>query len=89
MDAYILFLCYNNWNMNTQDPVEEAKLVMDIYDYALSHKLNIENRDDVKSVLEELGHEDVTDDRLEKLMTALQVTENRIKADVARRNKIN
>ena len=29
--------------MNTQDPVEEAKLVMDIYDYALSHKLNIES----------------------------------------------
>ena len=75
--------------MNTQDPVEEAKLVMDIYDYALSHKLNIENRDDVKSVLEELGHEDVTDDRLEKLMTALQVTENRIKTNVSPRNKIN
>ncbi|KKQ37637.1 MAG: hypothetical protein US54_C0029G0004 [Candidatus Roizmanbacteria bacterium GW2011_GWA2_37_7] len=75
--------------MDTKDPIEEAKLVMDIYDYALSHKLNIENRDDVKSIIEALGHDDVSDDRLEKLMTALQVTDSRIKADVARRNKIN
>jgi len=74
--------------MTSIDPVEsEAKLVMDIYDYALTHNLDITKKSDVLTILTSLGHENVDDARMERLMTALLVTDHRIKNDVAKRKK--
>lgn len=76
--------------MSTQDPViEEAMLVIDIYDYALTHTLNIESKNDVKTILKALNQKDVSDARIKKIVAALQVIDHKIKADVARRGKIN
>ncbi len=76
--------------MNTNDPAEtEAKLIMDIYEYALDHNLDVENRDDVIQIMKVLNQEDLSDERIERLMTALQITAKKIQSDVDRRKKIN
>ncbi len=74
--------------MTITDPTEtEAKLVLDIYDYALSHNLDITKKSDVVVILKALGNENLDDARAERLMTALLVTDHRIKNDVAKRKK--
>jgi truncated hemoglobin YjbI len=67
--------------MNTYDPIkEEAKLVIDMYDYALAHNLNIEDRSAVITIMKALNQEDVSDERIERLMKALQITAQRIQS---------
>jgi hypothetical protein len=76
--------------MNTYDPIkEEAKLVIDMYDYALALNLNIEDRSAVITIMKALNQEDVSDERIERLMKALQITAQRIQSDVAHRKKVN
>lgn len=76
--------------MNTNDIAEnEAKLVLDIYEYALTHNLDIENRGDVEKILEALNLANVADERIERLMKALQITAARVKEDLSKRNKLN
>jgi len=76
--------------MTTNDPAqEEAKLVLDIYDHAISHGLNVTNREDVVTIMKSLNQEDYSDDHLDRLMQALEITANRIQTDVANRKKYN
>lgn len=83
----MLFMLYFHY-MGIKDPIEvEAKLVLDIYDYALSHNLDITKKSDVVIILTSLGHENLGDEHVERLMTALLVTDHRVKNDVAKRKK--
>ncbi len=76
--------------MKTRNPIEaDAKLILDMYDYALTHKLDITNKNDVITILEALGQNTVDDERVELLMTTLAVTDRRVRSDVASRKKIN
>lgn len=76
--------------MTTNDTTqEEAKLVMDIYDYALTHGLDVKNREDVFSIMKSLNQEDVGDEHIDRLMQALEITANRIQTDVTNRKKYN
>ena len=76
--------------MNADSPAEEeAKLVMDIYDYALTHSMNVESRDDVTKILQALNQENMSDERVDRLMTMLQITAKRIQSDLDRRKKVN
>ncbi len=68
---------------------EEAKLVLDIYEYSLANDLNIEDRNDVVKILETLNQSSVSDEHIERLMKALQITAKRIQSDLNRRKKIN
>lgn len=68
-------------------PEETAQLVLEMYEYALTNDLDISNLDDVKHILQALGQEKVSDERVEQLMTALAVTNHRIRQDVAKRKK--
>lgn len=69
--------------------IDQAKLVLDIYDYALSHDLDISSPEDVRSILESLKITDIDDERFWRIMTALQVTDRKIKKDVSRRRNVN
>ena len=72
--------------MISDDRVEtEAKLVLDIYNYALTYNLDITKKGDVVTILKTLDHENFDDGRIGRLMTALLVTDHRIKNDVAKR----
>lgn len=74
--------------MAKTDPIEsEAKLVLDIYDYAFSHNLDIAKKNDVLTILKALSQANFDDTRVERLMTALLVTDHRVKNDVAKRKK--
>lgn len=74
--------------MKTKDPAEaDAKLIIDMYDYALTNDLDISNKDDVGSILKALGQGKVTNDRVERLMMALAVTAQRTRTDVGKRKK--
>lgn len=76
--------------MNTKDPAqEEAELVMDMYDYALTHNLDIKSKDDVMKIMEVFNEENTDDERIERLMKALQITAQRIQSDITRRKKVN
>lgn len=68
---------------------ETAKLVLDIYEYAMDHKLDVQNKDHVIQIVKELGHEDISNEYVESLMQALQITAHKIETDVSRRKKMN
>lgn len=75
--------------MIPKDPIEaEAKLIIDMYDYSLAHDLDIANKDDVRKILEALVQKNVTEDRFERLMLALAVTDKRVRKDVSERKKV-
>ncbi len=74
--------------MTKKDPAEEdAKLIIDMYNYALTNNLDISNENEVRSILKALGHENVPDNHLKQLMMALAVTAHRIRTDVSKRKK--
>ena len=74
--------------MEFKDPVEEqAKLVLDAYDYAITHKLNIKSKEDVAKILKDIDPEHASDAAVETLMPMLQVTDTLIKTDLAGRKK--
>lgn len=76
--------------MNPNDTAEnEAKLVLDIYEYALTHGLDVENRSDVEKILEALNQMSVSDEQIERLIKALQITATRVKEDLSNRKKLN
>lgn len=76
--------------MTTNDPAQnEAKLVLDIYDHAITHGLDVKNREEVVSILKSLNQEDLSDEHLDRLMQALEITANRIQTDVTNRKKYN
>ncbi len=76
--------------MNPNDTAEnEAKLVLDIYEYALTHSLDVENRSDVEKILEALNQMNVSDEQIGRLMKALQITAARVKEDLSNRKKLN
>ena len=74
--------------MSLNDPVEEnAKFILDVYDYALSHDLDIKSKEAVKKILEELNPEHASDEAVEAIMPMLLVTDTLIKKDLAGRKK--
>jgi hypothetical protein len=74
--------------MSLKDPVEEsAKLVLDVYDYALDHNLDIKSKEDVKKILEELNPEHASNEAVEAIMPMLSVTDTLIKKDLTGRKK--
>jgi len=76
--------------MNINDSAEEeAKLVMDIYEYAFSHGMDIKVKQDVMDIMNALNQENTTDERIERLMKTLQITADRIQSDIAGRKKVN
>lgn len=76
--------------MNTNDAAEdEAKLILDIYEYSLTNGLDVEDRSDVEKILEALNQVDVSDEKIERLMKALQITTKRIQEDLSDRKKLN
>lgn len=76
--------------MNTNNPIEEeAKLILDMYEYALANNLNVENRNDVIKILEALDQTNISDDHLEQLVKAIQITAKRIQSDLDSRKKVN
>lgn len=76
--------------MNTNDAAEdEAKLVLDIYENSLTNGLDVEDRSDVEKILEALNQVNVSDEKIERLMKALQITTKRIQEDLSDRKKLN
>ncbi len=74
--------------MNTKNPIEaDAKLIIDMYDYALTHKLDISSKTDIATILKMLGQKNVSEDRIGRLMAVLAVTDKRIRKDVEKRTK--
>jgi len=49
--------------------------------------LDITSKNDVLTILKMLGQENVKENRIKRLMTALAVTDQRIRKDVAKRKK--
>lgn len=78
-----------NPSMDDLDPTSEAKLILDIYEYAQANDLDIENEQDVKEILQSLGYEKINDELFERLMAALSITDQKIQADVSNRKKFN
>ncbi len=76
--------------MNIKDPNDElAKVVLDVYHYALKNNLNIKNRVDVTKILKAIDPENFSKNRVEVVMTMLQVTDTIIKTDLAKIKTIN
>ncbi len=75
--------------MNTKDPTEEAKLVLRIYRYARKNNLDIKDRNNVAEILKTVDPDNFSEDRVDTIMIALQVTAKNIKKDLERRGKIN
>ena len=74
--------------MNINDQVEsEADLVLDVYGYASKHDLDISQKADVLKILKTLGKENIDNDQLKRLMIALDITDRRIRKDVAGRKR--
>jgi len=76
--------------MDIKDPNEElAKVVMDVYHYALKNNLDIRSRTDVVKILKVVDPDNFRENRVELVMAMLPVTDAIIKKDLARRVKIN
>jgi len=74
--------------MDIKDPVEEhAKLILDAYSYALEHKLNIKSKTDVVTILKVVNPEHSSEENAEDLMPVLQIADDMIKTDFAKRKK--
>lgn len=71
------------------DPTKEAKLVLQIYRYALKNDLDMKDRDSVAKILKTVDPDNFSEDRIDNIMIALQVTAKKITKDLAKRNKIN
>lgn len=75
--------------MDTKDPVEEhAKLILDAYSYALEHKLDIRNKQDVVKILEVVNPGNSSEEFAESLIPVLQIADNMVKTDLEKRKKI-
>ena len=74
--------------MGINDQVEvEASLVLDVSIYASKHNLDISQKADVLKILEALGKKDVDSKQLERLMIALDITDRRLRKDIASRKR--
>lgn len=76
--------------MDIKDPNEEiAKVVMDVYHYALKNNLDIKNRADVAKILKAIDPDNFSEDQVELVMTMLPAIDTIIKKDLAKRRKVN
>lgn len=75
--------------MSTKDPTEEAKLVLRIYRYALKYYVDVTDRDNVVKILKTVDPDNFSEDRVDTIMIALQVTAKKIKKDLEKRSKVN
>ena len=74
--------------MGINDQVEaEADLVLDVYVYASKHDLDVSQKADVLKILKALEKENIDNNQLARLMIALDVTDRRIRKDVASRKR--
>ena len=76
--------------MDAKDPtIKKTEQIIDALSYAHEHNLDIQNKDDVKKILEVIDPEHSGEEDAEKFMKLLQAANSLIEKDVKRRNNIN
>ena len=73
--------------MDIKDPtIEKTEQVLDALSYAHEHNLDIQNKDDVKKILEVIDQEHSSEENAEAFMKLLQAANALIEKDVERRS---
>ena len=76
--------------MDTKDPaIEKTEQVIDALKYAHEHNLDIQNKDDVRKMLEVIDPKHSSEDDVEEFMRLLQAANALIGKDTERRSNIN
>lgn len=76
--------------MDTKDPaIKKTEQVIDALSYAHEHNLDIQNKDDVKKILEVIDPEHSSEEDAEEFMKLLQAANALIEKDVERRSSVN
>ena len=73
-----------------KDPtIEKTEQVINVLSYAHEHNLDIQNKDNVKKILEVIDPEHSSEEDMETFMQLLQEVNALIEKDVERRSNIN
>ena len=76
--------------MDTKDPaIKKTEQAINALSYAHEHNMDIQNKDDVKKILEAIDVEHSSEGDAEEFMGLLQATNTLIEKDVERRRNIN
>lgn len=76
--------------MDTKDPaIKKTEQVIDALSYAHENNMDIQNKDDVKKILEAIHAEKSSEADTEEFMRLLQATNALIEKDVERRSNVN
>ncbi len=76
--------------MDTKDPtIEKTEQVINALSYAHEHNLDIQNKDDIRKILEVIYPEHSSEEEVEVFMKLLQEANALIEKDIERRSNIN